>query len=123
MGLPLQSLSALGYILLFWPKRLKLLPKLVNTDMRYENMIQQVEEYMKVETTKKVKAKKELFYSHPVNTGDNEDAKKDGKRYWTHHDCCPAISWLLFFLWQGGKPASKNDNTPAFEQQYRYTGK
>lgn len=81
MGLPLQHLSALGYVLSFWPKSPKPVPKLVDTDLRYEDMIHAVEEYEKVGLTKKGKEKKKKpFYIHLVDTSSDEGTNKDGKK-------------------------------------------
>lgn len=83
MGLPLQCFSALGYILLFWPKSPKPVLKLDDTDIRYEDMIQEVKEYQKGELTKKGKEKKKkLFHIHLVDTGSDEGTNKDGKKVW-----------------------------------------
>lgn len=81
MGVPLQSLSALGYTVSFWPRSPKPLPKLVDTDARYEDMIEQLEEYMKVElTTKGQPKKKKAFSVLLIDTGIDDSGKKDGKK-------------------------------------------
>lgn len=80
MGVPLQRLSALGYIVSTWPRSPKPVPKLVDTDVRYENMIEGLEEYMKVElTTKGQPKKKKPFSVELIDTGDDAE-KKDGKK-------------------------------------------
>lgn len=80
MGVPQQTLSTLGYTMTFWPKNLKPVPKLVDTDARYEDMLREVEEYMKpVYTTgkKRTLKQKKPFSIVLIDTGS--DSKKDGK--------------------------------------------
>ncbi|KAJ3803632.1 hypothetical protein F5876DRAFT_84847 [Lentinula aff. lateritia] len=81
MGIPLQQLSALGYIASFWPRSPKPVPKLVDTDARYEDMVGILEEYMKVEYTKHGKPKKKKAFSVIlIDTGSESDGKKVCKR-------------------------------------------
>lgn len=81
MGVPLQSLSALGYTVSFWPRSPKPLPKPVDTDARYEDMIEELEEYMKVELTKKGQPKKKKAFSVLLaDTSIDDSGKKDGKK-------------------------------------------
>lgn len=77
MGIPLQQLSALGYIASFWPRSPKPVPKLVDTDARYEDMVDILEEYMKVKYTKHGKPKKKKAFSVIlIDTGGESDGKK-----------------------------------------------
>lgn len=80
MGIPLQQLSALGYIASFWPRSPRPVPKLVDTDVRYENMIEMLEDYMRVEYTKDHKPKKKkAFTVSLIDTGANSDGKNEKK--------------------------------------------
>lgn len=84
MGVPLQRLSALGYIVSIWPRSPKPVPRLVDTDVRYEHMIEGLEEYMKVElTTKGQPKKKKPFSVQLIDTGGDDPGKKDGKKVCT----------------------------------------
>ncbi|KAF9017936.1 hypothetical protein BDP27DRAFT_1474976 [Rhodocollybia butyracea] len=77
MGVPLQR----------FPKPV---PKLVDTDAQYEDMIEELKEYMKVEFTVKGQPKKKKAFSvQLINTG-GDSKKKEGKK---------------------GKVASKDDNS------------
>ncbi|KAJ4497981.1 hypothetical protein C8R41DRAFT_917002 [Lentinula lateritia] len=91
MGIPLQQLSALGYIASFWPRSPKPVPKLVDTDARYEDMVGILEEYMKVEYTKHGKPKKKKAFSVIlIDTGSESDGKKSSKAK-SHDNEGPAL--------------------------------
>ncbi|KAJ3884824.1 hypothetical protein GG344DRAFT_83467 [Lentinula edodes] len=68
MGIPLQQLSALGYIASFWPRSPKPVPKLVDTDARYEDMVGILEDVILIDTGSESDGKK----SSKVKSHDNE---------------------------------------------------
>lgn len=74
MGVSVLQLSALGYVMSFWSKSPKPLPKLVDSDERYESMLGDLHDHVSESSKKKGKAKPVII--RIVELSEKDSVKK-----------------------------------------------
>lgn len=76
MGIPLLQLSSLGYVMSFWAKSPKPLPKLVDCDDHYESMLNELHEHILEGKNSKKKGKAKPVSIQIVDLSEKEMGTK-----------------------------------------------